>query len=57
MGRQSERWGEKKGMRRRKREKDNQQAGATKACIFDLISQFNIGRGRNERPTGGRKYR
>lgn len=47
-----ERWeGEREW--RRQREKDNQQAGATKAGIHDLISQFIMGRERNERPTGG----
>lgn len=40
-----------------KKKKDNQQAGATKAGIHDLISLFIVGRERNERPTGGQKYR
>lgn len=44
--------GRKKGLEKRK-EKDNQQAGATKAGIHDLMSQFIMGRERNERPTGG----
>ena len=47
--------GRKEGIRRR--EKDNQQAGATEAGIHDLIFQFITGKGRNEKPTGGQKYR
>lgn len=34
----------------------NQQAGATKAGIHDLISQFILGREKHKRPTGGQKY-
>lgn len=55
-GKKSERW-EGKREKGGAGEKDNQQAGATKAGIHDLISQFIIGRGGNERPTGGLKYR
>lgn len=42
--------GRKKGLKKRK-EKDNQQAGVTKAGNHDLISQFIMGIER--RPTGG----
>ncbi len=42
------RGGEERG-KEEEREKDNQEVGATKAGIHDLISQFIVGRGEYEK--------